>query len=490
MTTQINWIDKNSRNGLKNQPGKTNANGIQESKLKLFYTYLDENHVGKRLFEKDTTLWKTDTMQAQTIREGLGWLTLPDDMLLIADKFMAFANTIKDEGYTSAVLLGMGGSSLCSEVARETFGSANGFPRLYVLDNTEPAAIEELERNINPEKTLFIVASKSGSTLETNCFFQYFYHVLEKGMGKTAGKNFVAITDADTSLAKLSEEFKFRETFINPPDVGGRYSVLSDFGILPMALVGIDVNAILHSAKLMMLGCGADIPAEINPGISLGTLLGLAQRKGRDKVTFVLSSSLKPFGYWVEQLLAESTGKEGKGLIPVNGEELSAPKKYADDRVFIHIFLTSDSNEADETKLKALENAGYPVVHINLPNKNALGGAYYQWEIATAIAGMIIGINPFDQPNVAESKKNTNNILDEWIQKGSFNEPTPLLQQGEKKIVEGEKKETQINRIPILFINILIHFLLRLRRMTILLCFRISPLPPSAIICFRTGESK
>lgn len=411
-----------------------------EADWKAVCTSLNENHAGRRLFAKDVTLWnKTDKAQIQTIREGLGWLTLPNDMLGAANKFAAFAAQIKEEGYTSVVLLGMGGSSLCSEVARETFGSVNGYPKLYVLDNTAPDAIRDIEEKTDIRKTLFIVASKSGSTLETNCFFHYFYEKLNAQVGKIAGKNFVAITDKDTSLVKLASQYKFRKVFINAPDVGGRYSVLSDFGILPMALVGIDVQAILKNAQQMMICCGPDVPAMANPGISLGALLGIAQRKGRDKITFVLSSSLESFGFWVEQLLAESTGKEGKGVIPVNGEELDGPGEYANDRVFVHMYLTSDSNQVNERKLKALEDAGHPVVRIAIPNKIALGGVYYLWEIATAIAGLIIGINPFDQPNVAESKTNTNNLLAKWIEEGSFKELTPMFSRGEIKLFGGEK---------------------------------------------------
>jgi transaldolase/glucose-6-phosphate isomerase len=360
-----------------------------EADFKAALLLLDEKKTSQRLFAKDPSLWKPDESQKQIICEGLGWLTLPDNLLPEADKFMAFATEIKNEGYTSAVLLGMGGSSLCSEVARETFGSAAGYPQLYVLDNTDPAAIRDLEKEIDLEKTLFIVASKSGTTLETNCFFHYFYERLQKKTGKKSGKNFIAITDAGTSLVKLATEYQFRKTFINQANVGGRYSVLSDFGIVPMALVGIDIKAILNSAKQMKISCGSDVPAEANPGLSLGALLGVAQRKGRDKITFAFSSSLKAFGYWVEQLVAESTGKEGKGLIPVNGEELGMPEVYAEDRVFIHIYLATDENEADEIKLKNLEQAGYPVIHIPIADKASLGGAYYHWEIATAIAGVI-----------------------------------------------------------------------------------------------------
>jgi len=420
-----------------------NAGGL-ESDLKKLYTSLDEKQAGRRLFASSPNLWKADKEDIQTIVGGLGWLHLPEDMVTRAKEFMNFGAHIKREGYTSVVLLGMGGSSLCSEVARKTFGSAPGYPQLYVLDDTQPESILAIEKKLILEKTIFIVASKSGSTLETNCFFKYFYDRLTERIGSKAGNNFVAITDEGTSLIKMAEKYKFRKTFINLPAVGGRYSVLSDFGILPMALIGINVRSLLDSAKLVMLCSGPDVPANTNPAISLGALLGLAQHKGRDKITFVLSSTLKPFGFWVEQLIAESTGKEGKGLIPVNGEKLGSPSAYGDDRIFVHIYLNSDKNAQDENRLKLVERAGHPVVRIKLLSKTQLGGIYYHWEIATAIAGMILGINPFDQPNVAESKENTNNILEEWTRKGNFQKQKPLFEYDGIKIYDG----TMLNEKP------------------------------------------
>src|SRR6185312_10706745 len=351
-----------------------------------------------------------------------------------------FAAKVKDEGYTDAVLLGMGGSSLCSEVARETFGTTKGYLNLFVLDDTDPATILDLEKKIRLEKTLFIVASKSGNTAETLSFFHYFYQQLEKKNAALPGNNFVAITDEGTPLVKIAEEYKFRKVFINPSDLGGRYSVLSEFGLLPMALMGIDIQAMMVSAKQMEESCDG-IPAASNPGVSLGALLGVCQHHKRDKVTFVLSSSISSFGYWVEQLLAESTGKEGKGLIPVNGEELGAPEAYEKDRLFIHMYLPSDNNEMDEIKLKFLEDQGHPVVRIKVADKIALGGEYYRWEIAVAIAGIVIGINAFDQPNVEESKKNTNELLEGWLKEGSFKKAEPLLKIEDISIYGGKEAE-------------------------------------------------
>jgi len=402
--------------------------GSLKKEIEAAYTSMDEKQVGTRLYNKDPYLWKTDdAAQIKMIPESMGWITLPDNFKEVTDELTAFAERIKGEGYKHAVLLGMGGSSLCSEVAKETFGSAAGYPELIVLDNTDPDAIRDVEKQIDIEKTLFIVATKSGGTTETLSFFKYFYAELEKtGKGDT-GNSFVAITDAGSPLVKTAEGHKFRKIFINGSDIGGRYSVLSNFGLLPMALIGIDIKALMESAKQVKVSSDANVPAASNPGISLGLVLGICERHGRDKVTFTLSSSISSFGYWVEQLIAESTGKEGKGLIPVNGETLGSPDVYGKDRIFIHMFLASDDNAADEEKLKALEAAGHPVVRIKVTDKIAIGGEFYRWEIATAVSGVVIGINPFDQPNVAESKKNTSNLLDEWQKQGKFTPAEPLL---------------------------------------------------------------
>ncbi len=416
------------------------SGGKLNKEIKEAYKAVDKKQLGKRLFDKDPTLWKSDPLTIKEISQRLGWLSLPGNFKEHIENLISFSSKIKKESFTDAVLLGMGGSSLSSEVARATFGTAKGYLQLHVLDNTEPAAILGLENKINLDKTLFIVASKSGNTEETLSFFRYFYSQLERNKINNPGNNFVAITDAGTPLVKMAGQYKFREVFINPSDLGGRYSVLSYFGLVPMALMGIDINAFLASAKQMEISCDA-VPAATNPGISLGVVLGVCHRYGRDKVTFVLSSSISSFGYWVEQLLAESTGKEGHGLIPVNGEVPGSPQVYGTDRVFIHMFLTTDDNESDEKKLTALEEAGHPVVRIKIANKIALGGEYYRWEIATAIAGIVIGINAFDQPNVEESKKNTSEILVRWCKDGSFKTSIPLLKTGDISIYSGKKTE-------------------------------------------------
>lgn len=424
---------------------------IQAGKLKheieLGYADMDKKHAAQRLYDRDALFWKSDAENIKSINNRLGWLDVPTN----AEELIDFATQIKNEGYTHAVLLGMGGSSLCSEVARQTFGSKAGYPELLVLDNTAPDAILDLQKQIDLTKTLFIAASKSGGTMETISFFKYFYGQLKATGFADPGKNFVAITDDATPLVKMADEYHFRKIFINRGDIGGRYSVLSDFGLLPMALMGIDIEAMLASTRQMRDLCYQDVPAIINPGVSLGTVLGVAQQHGRDKVTFIMSPSIRAFGYWVEQLIAESTGKEGKGLIPITGEEPGAPDIYYSDRVFVHMYLGSDNNAGDEKKIAALAKAGHPVIYIEVADKLALGGEYYRWEIATAIAGAVIGINPFNEPNVAEGKKNTNDLLEEWNKDGYFKKHPPLLRENELLIYGSDsiKEISDKGQIPV-----------------------------------------
>jgi transaldolase/glucose-6-phosphate isomerase len=410
-----------------------------DAEVKAAYASMDEKQIARLLFAQDPHLWKKDPEQTKSISKRMQWLTLPDNFTKNTAAILAFAKTIKEEGFTDAVVLGMGGSSLCSEVTRQTYATVDGYLQLWVLDNTDPAAILHLENKIDLEKTLFIVASKSGNTEETLSFFHYFYQQLENKKQANPGNNFVAITDHDTPLVKLAEESKFRKIFINQPNLGGRYSVLSDFGLLPMALMGLNINAVLSSAKQMQNSCDA-VPAASNPGISLGTVLGICQKYGHNKVTFILSASVSSFGYWVEQLLAESTGKEGKGLIPIHGETLTGPEEYGMDRIFIHMYLRTDSNETDEKKMKVLEEAGHPVVRIQVENKMALGAEYYRWEVA-AIAGVVMGINPFNQPNVEESKTNTSQLLEGWSKNGDFKIPEPILKIEDVSVYDGKETE-------------------------------------------------
>lgn len=398
---------------------------------------LDSQHIRERLYQKEAALWKSDKESQQKIADRLGWLQLPEHSAGRVADITAFAKEVKKAGLKYAVLLGMGGSSLCSEVARETFATKRGYLKLFVLDDTDPAAIQALEKQIKPEQTLFIVASKSGTTKESLSFFRYFYEQVKKKVGRTAGRHFIAITDAGTPLAALGEQYRFLRVFTNPSDIGGRYSVLSDFGLIPMALMGIDIGAMMSSAQQMEALCH-DTKAEDNPGLDLGAELGVAARTGRDKLTFALSPSIAALGYWIEQLIAESTGKEGKGIIPVNAETLGPPSVYSDDRIFVHIRVAGDVDTTQVRKLKALEEAGHPVIRVKIPDTIALGGEYYCWEVATAIAGLIIGINPFDEPNVAESKKNTDDLLQEWQTRKKFKETTaPVVRAEDISIYTG-----------------------------------------------------
>ena len=408
------------------------------------FAALDELQAGRRLFRRDAYFWKSDPAAIKSINNRLGWLILPDNIDQKVQELNEFSKQVQSEGYQYVVLLGMGGSSLCSEVARDTFGKAKGFLELLVLDDTDPDAIRHLESQIDIQKTIFIAASKSGNTAETLSFFKYFYNLLESKAPGKAGNSFVAITDAGTPLVKIGADYKFRKVFINPGDIGGRYSVLSDFGLVPMALMGVDVRALLNAAKQIESSSDPELPVVSNPAVSLGAVLGIAQRRGRDKVTFLLSSSIKSFGLWVEQLIAESTGKEGRGIIPVQGEQIGAAEVYGNDRVFVYMYLPTDDNEATEKELAVLEAMGHPVVRISLPDKNALGGEYYRWEIATAIAGAVINVNPFDEPNVAEGKKNTNDILGDWIKDGAFKKADPSLITDGVSVYAGEEAKTTV----------------------------------------------
>jgi transaldolase/glucose-6-phosphate isomerase len=360
----------------------------------------------RRLWAKDGSLWKGDAA------DWLGWLNVVEKMESQEADLRQLARSAKV--YSDAVLLGMGGSSLGPDVLLNTFGKVAGHPRLQILDSTDPETVAALTKSIDLPATLFIVASKSGGTTETLSQFAHFWELVAK-VSKKPGQQFAAITDPGTSLEKLAREHKFRWIFHGQPDIGGRYSVLSHFGMVPAAVAGYDFGAILESASGMAHACAADVPAEKNPGVWLGALLGsLANERKRDKLTLVLSPKIGTFGYWVEQLIAESTGKEGRGIVPVEGEPLGKPAVYGDDRLFVHVRMASDP---DHDGVRALEAAGQPVVTLTLRDKADIGGEFLRWEIATAIAGSLLKINAFDQPNVQESKDNTKKVLAEFVAK-------------------------------------------------------------------------
>ncbi|TMF39131.1 MAG: bifunctional transaldolase/phosoglucose isomerase [Chloroflexi bacterium] len=373
-------------------------------------TKLQKDEAPRRLWAKDSTLWTADPAKRQEIRDRLGWLDVADKMQEKADELSELA--AQGRKLSDVVLLGMGGSSLCPDVLRNTFGTLKGRPKLHVLDTTDPATILGVRAKIRLATTLFIVASKSGETTETLSHFAYFFNETRQN-----GKQFAAITDPGTSLERLARDNGFRWVFSNPPDIGGRYSALSYFGLVPGALMGVDVSELLERAVEMEHSCADSVPVESNPGAWLGAVMGRLATQGRNKVTLITSPKVATFGYWVEQLLAESTGKEGKGLVPIEGEPIGKPTVYGDDRLFVYIRMDADPpNRA----VRALEKYGHPVVTLTMRDKLDLGGEFFRWEVATAIAGAVLGIDAFDQPNVQESKDNTKKVLATFKSRGNL----------------------------------------------------------------------
>jgi glucose-6-phosphate isomerase len=377
---------------------------------------LQSSNIIDRLWKKDYTIWRTEEVHQKSILSRLGWLHSVESMRKNSDALQAFANEIRDAGFTHAVVLGMGGSSLCPDVCRATFGSAKGFAQLLVLDSTNPASLHRVEKSIALPTTLFLVASKSGGTTETNMFYKYFYEKVGEAKGGDAGSNFVAITDANTQMENIAREKRFRKIFLNPEDIGGRYSALSYFGLVPMALIGMDVRKILENASSMVKSSSAS-RIEDNPAALTGVIMAEAFKAGKDKLTFIASQEIETFAYWTEQLIAESTGKEGKGIVPIEGEPL--PEEYSSDRLFV--FLTLGNKEAPLRSLQEkLGAVGRPFIEIELKDKYELGGEFFRWEFATAIAAVVMHINPFDEPNVKESKDNTVRVIEEFKKTGSL----------------------------------------------------------------------
>ena len=368
-----------------------------------------QQQVVKRIWRKDATLWKTDAKAQENIRSSLGWLTVTDEMLGVANELMEYADSIRQRGFKHVMVLGMGGSSLCPEVLTRSFGHRSGFPELLVLDSTDSDFIEGLAHAINADKTLFVVASKSGSTIEPTVFYKFWYDYLAQ-LNSTPGQNFIAITDPSSPLLATASELKFQRAFLNQTDIGGRFSALSYFGMVPAALAGIDINKFLSRAKNAEQSCSPVMPAEANPGLQLGTAISAAATSGRDKLTLVIDDQISSLGLWIEQLVAESTGKEGKGILPVAGESLGDPSVYSADRFFVSISI-GDVDEETNRKLDALSAAGHPVVRRTLDDVYDLASEFFVWEFATACAGWRLGINPFDQPDVQLAKQATSDVL-------------------------------------------------------------------------------
>lgn len=403
------------------------ALGPYEEKVKAALERMEKQQLIRRIWRKDASVWKSEPEHQNIISNALGWLTVTDAMLGQSDDLKAFADRVRGDGFEYAMLLGMGGSSLCPDVFRLTFGRVNGYPKLFVLDSTDPAAILNIERPIDPAKTMFIVSSKSGTTTEVLCFYKYFFEKVKALKGDRAGENFVAITDPGTPLEKIAREQTFRRVFLNPADIGGRYSALSYFGMVPGAIMGLDVKTLLDRAERVVHASAACVPVADNPGARLGAILGELAKEHRDKVTFVTSPEIQSLGGWIEQLIAESTGKDGKGLLPVESEPLGGPEVYGNDRVFVHIRLRSSPDGAVESKLQALERAGHPVLRSVMSDPLDLGEEFFLWEMATAVAGAWLGINAFDQPNVQESKDNTKQLLEEFRSTGRLPQPKAVI---------------------------------------------------------------
>lgn len=384
---------------------------LSDAALALQFKALEDADAVARLWRRDASLWKSEPEHRKLISGALGWLDLPRSMASEVAGLAAFADEVRGEGFAHAVVLGMGGSSLAPEVFRRAFGTRPGYPRLLVLDSTDPEAIRDTEAAADPRKTLYIVSSKSGTTTEPLRLFDYFQAKVLKSGGSTRAQ-FVAVTDPGTPLALLAEKEGFRRVFLNPADVGGRFSALSFFGLVPAALAGADIAELLKRARGAMDSCAAGVPVRDNPGASLGAALAALAAAGRDKLTFLACAEFESAGLWLEQLLAESTGKEGRGVIPISEKPFTEPRSYGKDRVFVVIQNGASADAALEAHAANLERAGHPVLRVPLDGPLDLGAQFYLWEIAVAILGLRLGIDPFDQPNVQAAKTMTTRILD------------------------------------------------------------------------------
>jgi len=394
----------------------------------------------RRLWQLDASLWTNDDES-----KWLGWLGITDEQIGHIDKLKSFAAEVKNGGFRDILLLGMGGSSLCPEVLSLTYPQVAAFPKLHILDSTDPAQIRATEAKIDLAKTLFIVSSKSGSTLEPNIYKQYFFDRVKQVLGADrAGTRFITITDPGSKMQLVAERDRFWQIFYGLPSIGGRYSALSNFGMTPAAAMGLDVEKFLDRTEEMVQACMSCVPVEENPGVLLGLILGTAATMGRDKLTIIASPEVFDLGAWLEQLIAESTGKVGKGIIPLDREELGPPDVYGNDRIFAYIRLSNAADAKQDAKVAALEKAGHPVVRIALPETYDLGQEFFRWEIATAVAGSVIGINAFNQPDVEASKIETRKLTSEYEMTGSLPPEQPLLDEGGFKLFTDEKNAAEL----------------------------------------------
>ncbi len=398
----------------------------------------------KRLWQQDASLWT-----GEDEAKWLGWLGITDEQLANSAKLKAFADEVKSLGFSDILLLGMGGSSLCPEVLALTFAQTPGFPRLHILDSTDPAQIRSVEKKVDLARTLFIVSSKSGSTLEPNIYKQYFFERVLQPVGNNkdqAGSRFIAITDPGSKMQLVAERDRFRHIFYGLPSIGGRYSALSNFGMIPAAAMGLDTGKFLDRTKGMVEACKPSVPVEQNPGVMLGLIMGAAATMGRDKITLITSPGIADLGAWLEQLIAESTGKLGKGIIPVDREDIGAPDVYGNDRIFAYLRLDSAPDVAQDAKVAVLEKAGQPVVQIAVSDIYRLGQEFFRWEIATAVAGSILGINAFNQPDVEASKIVTKQLTSAYENSGSLPPEKPILEEAGFKLFTDDKNAAALSQ--------------------------------------------
>lgn len=392
----------------------------------------------ERMWQGDHSVWKSDP---KDISNRLGWLDIADRMSEDHTSLTQFAQEVREQGYTKVLLLGMGGSSLAPEFFKKTFGVAQGYPDLDIIDTTDPGTILQWSETVDFEKTLWVVATKSGGTVETLSLLKFFFSCVASSCGESeAGQHFVAITDPGSRLDAIASEWNFKKTFYGDPNIGGRYSALSPFGLVPAALVGMDIKKLLGQAKAMMDRCGPHVSASENPGAVLGTVMSELARSGRDKLTLLLSESGRSFGDWIEQLVAESIGKEGKGILPVVGEPLATPSSYGADRFFVCIDFGDDDEL--ENHLRALQKAGHPTIRMTLDDRYDFGGQLFLWEFATAMSGHWFQINPFDQPNVEAAKVVAREKVTEFKEKGTLAQPAPTFADGQICLFGNAKGET------------------------------------------------
>lgn len=395
-----------------------------------------------RLWQRDASLW-TGADESR----WLGWLDAVDAQRATLPDLVRFAQEVRADGLSDAVVLGMGGSSLCPEVIVETFGRFEGSPRLHVLDSTDPAQVRSLAERLDLARTLFIVSSKSGTTLEPSVFQSYFFESAARALhGAAPGSRFVAITDPGSKLQEQAEREGFRRVFLGTPSIGGRFSALSPFGLVPASVMGLDVEGLLARADVMVRACRPETDDERNPGLLLGLALGVLARRGADKLTLVLSPGIHDLGAWLEQLVAESTGKSGRAIVPVDREEPGPPERYGADRVFVYVRLSSSADPAQDAAVAALERAGLPVVRLALPGVADIGAEFFRWEFATAVAGSLLGIHPFDQPDVEASKLETRKLTADYETSGVLPPETAFFEEAGVRLFSDARNTEAILR--------------------------------------------